>query len=187
LKRLLYSVTVLFVAAVAFLCAISSASASDEKTLDPAQTNSANEPILLVQNASPKEEKSSDTAAVNVDSKGVILRGYDVVAYFKQGKPLKGNPAIESTYQGVTYLFASAANKADFDKDPAKYVPQYGGFCAYGVANGVLAAIESPNAFTVYKGKLYLGGNQDALKSFKTNIDDNIEKADAYWREVTGS
>ena len=44
---------------------------------------------------------------------------------------LKGNPAIESTYQGVTYLFASAANNADFDKDPAKYVPQYGGFCAY--------------------------------------------------------
>ena len=86
----------------------------------------------------PKEEKSGNTA-VNVDSKGVILKGYDVVAYFKQGKPLKGNPAIESTYQGVTYLFASAANKADFDKDPAKYVPQYGGFCAYGVANGVIA------------------------------------------------
>jgi YHS domain-containing protein len=178
---------VLFVAAVAFLCAISSASASDEKTLDPAQTNSANEPILLAPNASPKEEKSSDTAAVNVDSKGVILRGYDVVAYFKQGKPLKGNPAIESTYQGVTYLFASAANKADFDKDPAKYVPRYGGFCAYGVANGVISGLEGADAFTVYKGKLYLGGNQDALKSFKTNIDDNIEKADAYWREVTGS
>jgi YHS domain-containing protein len=183
LKRLLHSVTVLFVAAVAFLCAISSASA----WLDPAENNSANEPILLAQNASPKEEKSSDTAAINVDNKGVILRGYDVVAYFKQGKPLKGNPAIESTYQGVTYLFASAANKADFDKDPAKYVPRYGGFCAYGVANGVLAAIETPNAFTIYKGKLYIGGNQDALKSFKTNIDDNIEKADAYWRQLTGS
>jgi YHS domain-containing protein len=187
LKRLLHSVTVIFVAAVACLCAISLASASDEKTLDPAQTNSANEPILLVQNASPKEEKSSDTAAVNVDSKGVILRGYDVVAYFRQGKPLKGNPTIESTYQGVTYLFASAANKADFDKDPAKYVPRYGGFCAYGVANGVISGLEGADAFTVYKGKLYLGGNQDALKSFKTNIDDNIEKADAYWREVTGS
>jgi len=187
LKRLLHSVTVTFVVTVAFLCAISSASASDEKTLDPAENNSANEPILLAQNASPKEEKSSDTAAMNVDSKGVILRGYDVAAYFEQGKPLKGNPAIESTYQGVTYLFASAANKADFDKDPAKYVPQYGGFCAYGVANGVLATIETPNAFTIYKGKLYIGGNQDALKSFKTNIDENIGKADAYWRQLTGS
>ena len=187
MKRLLHSVTVLFVAAVAFLCAISSASASDEKTLDPAENNSANEPILLAQNASPKEEKSSDTAAINVDNKGVILRGYDVVAYFKQGKPLKGNPAIESTYQGVTYLFASAANKADFDKDPAKYVPQYGGFCAYGVANKVLFAAEDPNAFTVYKGKLYLCGDEDALKSFKSNIDENIGKADTYWRQLTGS
>ena len=157
-----------------------------KQTLDPTQNNAGNEPILLAQNAAPKEAKSSKIA-VNVDGKGVILKGYDAVAYFKQGKPLKGNPAIESTYQGVTYLFASAANKADFDKDPAKYVPQYGGFCAYGVANGVLANTESPNAFTVYKGKLYLCGNQDALKSFKTNIDDNIGKADAYWRQLTGS
>ena len=174
MKRLLHSVTVIFVAAVAFLCAISSASASDEKTLDPAQ------------NAASKEEKSTTTTA-NVDGKGVILKGFDTVAYFKQGKPLKGNPEIASTYQGVTYLFASAANKAEFDKDPAKYVPQYGGFCAYGVANGVLAAIEGSKAFTIYKGKLYIGSNQDALKSFKTDIDENVEKADAYWREVTGS
>ena len=58
----------------------------------------------------PKEAKSSKTAPANVDSKGVILKGYDTVAYFKQGKALKGNPAIESTYQGVTYLFASAAD-----------------------------------------------------------------------------
>ena len=134
-----------------------------------------------------KETKSSNTPAANVDSKGVILKGYDPVAYFKQVKALKGNPTIESNYQGVTYLFASTANKAVFDKDPAKYVPQYGGFCAYGVANGVLTSAESPNAFTVYKGKLYLCGNRDALKSFKTDIDENVEKADTYWRQVTGS
>ena len=186
MKRLLHSLTVTSVAAVVVLAADNAAGASNKQTLDPTQNSAGNEPILLAQNAAPKEEKSGNTA-VNVDSKGVILKGYDVVAYFKQGRPLKGNPAIESTYQGVTYLFASAANKADFDKDPAKYVPQYGGFCAYGVANGVIADIESPNAFTVYKGKLYIGGNQDALKSFKTNIDDNIGKADSYWRELTGS
>ena len=187
MKRLLHSLTVTSVAAVVVLAADNAAGSSNKQTPDPTQNSAGSEPILLAQNASPKEEKSSDTAPVNVDGKGVILRGYDVVAYFKQGKPLKGNPAIESTYQGVTYLFASAANKADFDKDPAKYVPQYGGFCAYGVANGVIAGIESPNAFTVYKGKLYIGGNQDALKSFKTNIDENIGKADTYWRQLTGS
>jgi len=184
LKRLLHSLTVTSVAGVVVFAANNAA--GNEQTLDPAENNAGNEPILLAQNVAPKEEKSSNTA-VNVDGKGVILKGYDAVAYFKQGKPLKGNPEIASTYQGVTYLFASAANKADFDKDPAKYVPQYGGFCAYGVANGAIFPIESPNAFTVYKGKLYIGGNQDALKSFKTNIDDNIGKADTYWRQLTGS
>jgi YHS domain-containing protein len=115
------------------------------------------------------------------------LRGYDAVAFFKQGKPVKGNPEIESTYQGVTYLFASTADKSDFDKDPAKYVPQYGGFCAYGVANGVTTGNGDPDAFAVYKGKLYLCGNQAALRSFKSDIDSNIEKADTNWRQLSGS
>jgi YHS domain-containing protein len=76
--------------------------------------------------------KGNETTKVNVDSKGVILKGYDAVAYFTQGKPVKGDPAIKSTYHGATHLFASAADKAAFDKNPAKYVLQYGGFCAYG-------------------------------------------------------
>ena len=186
MKRLLNSLTVAYVAAVVVLAANNAVGASNKQTLDPTQNNAGNEPMLLAQNTAPKEVKSSNTA-VNIDGKGVILKGYDTVAYFKQGKPVKGNPAIESTYQGVTYLFASAADKAAFDNDPAKYVPQYGAFCAYGVANGVLANTETPNAFTVYKGKLYLCGNPDALKSFKTNIDGNIGKADTYWQQLTGS
>jgi YHS domain-containing protein len=173
--------TVISVAAMVVVAANNAAG------LDPAWNDVERASIPFAQNAAPTQEKSSNRAAVNVDGQGIILKGYDAVAYFKQGKPLKGNPEIASTYQGVTYLFASATNKADFDKDPAKYVPQYGGFCAYAAANGVIVGIEGPNAFTVYKGKLYLGGNQDALKSFKTDIDENIEKADAYWRQLTGS
>ena len=132
------------------------------------------------------EARGSTTAKVNIDSQGVILKGYDVVAYFKQRKPVQGNPAFESTYQGAMYLFASAANKADFDKDPAKYVPQYGGFCALGVVNGMLFDTEE-DAFIVYKGKLYLSGNQEGLKSFKDDIDSNIDKADNNWRRITGN
>jgi YHS domain-containing protein len=155
--------------------------------LDAPQNNTGSDPIPVAQNAAPRESKSSETANVNVDNKGVILKGYDAVAFFKQGKPVKGNPGIESTFQGATYLFASTADQADFDKDPAKYVPQYGGFCAYGVANGVTTGIGDPDAFAVYKGKLYLCGNQAALRSFKSNIDSNIEKADTNWRQLTGS
>lgn len=123
---------------------------------------------------------------VNVDKSGVILHGYDAVAYFKQHKPVKGNPAIKSSYQGATYLFASAGDKADFDKNPAKYVPQYGGFCAHGMSSGKTDDID-PNAFLVYKGKLYVCASQPALKEFQGNILDNIQKADDNWRRLIGS
>ena len=136
--------------------------------------------------ASPQEAKGIATAKVNVDNQGIILKGYDAVAYFKEGKPVNGDPAIRSTYQGATYLFASAADKADFDKDPAKYAPRYGAFCSYGVANGVLADIDTVSAFAIYKGKLYLCGNEGVLKDFKSDIDGNIEKADANWLHLTG-
>jgi len=185
MKRLLYSLTTACVVAVMILAGNSTVGASDKQALDPAQ-NTEKEPDIPTPDDSQKVAKSGPTTKVNVDSQGVILTGYDVIAYFKQGKPVKGNPAIESTYQGATYLFASSVDKADFDKDPAKYAPQYGAFCSYGVTMGVLADIDGPDAFTVYKGKLYLCGNEGALKEFKSDIDSNIGKADTNWRKLTG-
>ena len=188
MKRLPHSLTVASAAAVIALAATNAVRAADKETLDPAQNSAGRGPILLVQIAAFRGAKGSETANVNVDSKGVILNGYDAVAFFKQRKPVKGNSGIESTYQGATYLFASTADKADFDKDPAKYAPQYGGFCAYGVVNGILSNIEgNPDAFAVYKGKLYMCGDQGALRGFRSNIDSNIEKADTNWRQLTGS
>ena len=186
MKRLLYSMTAASVAAVVALASSSPVRASDKPTADPAENAAGSEPNIPAQNASPAEAKGITTAKVNVDDQGLILNGYDAVAYFKQGKPVKGNSAIESTYLGATYLFASSADKADFDKDPAKYAPRYGAFCAYGVANGVLADLEGPRAFIVYKGKLYLCGDDGALKEFKNDIDSNIEKADKNWLKLVG-
>ncbi|MBV8214005.1 MAG: YHS domain-containing protein [Verrucomicrobia bacterium] len=120
----------------------------------------------------------------NLDSQGVILKGYDVVAFFKERKAVKGSSDLSTTYQSATYLFTSAANKAEFEKDPARYAPQYGAFCAYGVTLGVLADTEVPDAFLVYKGKLYVCGNQGALKDFKKDIDSNIDTANANWRQL---
>src|SRR6266446_6479417 len=98
--------------------------------------------------------------------------------------------AVDKEGRTVDFLLSRqrdiAAAKRFFSR-AVKYVPQYGGFCSYGVANGVLANIEGPDAFTVYKGKLYFCGNQTALKSFKSDIDSNIEKADTNWRQLTGS
>jgi YHS domain-containing protein len=143
-------------------------------------------PKTSFQNVFLEGEQGTGTAKQNVDSEGVILKGYDVVAFFKERKSVRGSSELSATYQNATYLFASAANKAEFEKDPAKYVPQYGAFCAYGVTVGVLADPEVPDAFLVYKGKLYVCGNQGALKDFKKDIDSNIDKANVNWRQLAG-
>jgi YHS domain-containing protein len=123
---------------------------------------------------------------LNVDKNGVILNGYDAVAYFKQHKPVKGSPANKSSYEGATYLFASTADKADFDKDPAKYAPQYGGFCAHGMSLGKQNPGD-PTLFTIHKGKLYLCSDPAAHKAFLSNPDSVIFKADDNWRHLIGS
>ena len=170
------------VAAVIILAGNNAIGASDMQTSDPAQNRAEKGADMPTQDNSQKVAKSGPTTKVNVDSQGVILRGYDVVAYFKQGKPVQGNPAFETTYQGAIYLFASSVDKTDFEKDPAKYAPRYGGFCSYAATLGILGDVEGPDAFAVYKGRLYICGNQSSLKQFKANIDTNIGKADANWR-----
>ena len=187
MKRLPHSLGIACAAAAIALAATNAVRGAD--ILDPAQNSAGSGPILLVQiPVFSVAAKGSERRNVNVDSKGVILWGYDAVAFFKRREPVKGDPGIESTYQGATYLFASTADKADFDKDPAKYAPQYGAFCAYGVLNGILSDIDgNPDTFAIYKGKLYLFGNQAALRGFRSNIDNNIEKADTNWRQLTGS
>ncbi len=185
MNRLPCLITTAYIAAVIIVAGNSTVCASNTQTLDPAKSTSEKGQDIPTQDVQ-KATTTGSTTKVNVDSQGVIVKGYDVVAYFKQGEPVKGNPAFESTYQGATYLFASSVDKSDFDKDPAKYAPRYGAFCSYGVTVGVLADLEGPDAFAVYKGRLYLCGNQGALKEFKTNIDSNIVKADANWRLLAG-
>jgi YHS domain-containing protein len=187
MKRLLHFLSAASVAAVPIVAGNSPIGASEKQTWDFVQNTSTNGQILLAQKSALKEAKGNQSGRVNVDGNGVILKGYDAVAFFEQGKPIKGNPAIKGTYQGATYLFASEADKAAFDKDSAKYAPQYGGFCAYGVAKGALDDFEDLFVFTIYKGKLYLCGNPGALEIFMTNIDRNIETADANWQQLTGT
>ena len=173
--------------AAAFVLAVNcSLSASAQQAPEPARPAPGNRPVISPEQAAPNDPKGGPATKINVDSQGVILKGYDPVAYFKQRKPVAGNPTFTSTYRGATYLFVSPADKAEFDKDPAKYAPSYGGFCAYSLAKGVLADVEGPEAFTVYNGKLYVCGNAAALKNFKTDIDANIGQADVNWLRLNG-
>lgn len=117
------------------------------------------------------------------ENDGAAIGGYDPVAYFTEMKPVKGSPEFHASYQGSTFYFASAAHRDTFAPDPAKYAPQYGGFCAFGMAKGYKAAID-PAAFTVVGNKLYLnyGGTVRAL--WVLDIPGYVRKADQNWPEV---
>jgi YHS domain-containing protein len=144
----------------------------------PPASLGADTPLLAQADAAPK--KGAKHAKVNVDEKGVILKGYDAVAYFTQGKAVKGDPKYSSAYEGATYYFASASDKDTFDKSPAKYKPQYGGYCADAMKKGQLHDID-PNQFFVYKGKLYVCTGSAQIKDFESKPDINIKKADKKW------
>jgi YHS domain-containing protein len=124
--------------------------------------------------------KLTPKARMNVDSNGVVLKGYDPVAYFTRHQAVKGNPAIQTRFGGAIYYFVSVANKGAFRKNPYRYVPQYGGFCAYHLSKGELKDSD-PAAFLIYKGKLYVCSTVDGVKEFRSNIDANIRKADDNW------
>lgn len=126
---------------------------------------------------------AKSTAPINIDKAGVALRGYDPVAYFTAGKPTAGSAAFQTKWDGATYNFATAESKAEFDKDPAKYAPQYGGFCAWAAANGYKADAD-PKAWHVVGGKLYVNYNASVSKSWNANTAKYITDADKNWPKV---
>ena len=155
--------------------------ASDTRNLNSANFAIASGDMLLARAAVNSNQPAGKAPKVNVDQNGVILKGYDPVAYFKQKRAVKGDPKYSSTYGGATYYFASASDKTDFDKSPAKYAPQYGGYCANSMTKRKLRDID-PNVFYINKGKLYVCSNSKAGKAFNSNLDANIKKADANWQ-----
>lgn len=125
----------------------------------------------------------NSTAAVNVDAKGIGLQGHDPVAYFTVGAPTLGKPEFKSSHASVTYQFASAANRDLFKANPAKYAPQYGGFCAMGVAYEKKFDGD-PKAWHVVDNKLYVNVNKDILKQWLVDVPGNNKKADSNWPEL---
>ena len=117
----------------------------------------------------------------------VMLTGHDVVAYFTLGRHALGSPQIKSVYQGVTFRFATAEHKALFDKEPLKYIPQYGGFCAGGIAYAIPWGGDA-DSFRIVDGRLFIFGGSGSRAAFELDTPGNIKLADAYWKnEVAGS
>lgn len=111
---------------------------------------------------------------------GVAIRGYDPVAYFTQGQPVPGTAAHAAEWNGVTWHFASADNRAAFLADPDAFAPQYGGYCAWAVAEGYTAPID-PRAWRIVDGRLYLNFSPRIQRRWERDIPGFIARADANW------
>ena len=165
-----------FIAAIAVPVLLNAASLPGSLLWNPTKIAKDKGMVVLAEETT----KSVPKTKVNVDANGVILRGYDPVAYFTHHQAVKGNPAIQTRFGGAIYYFVSVADKVAFSKNPSRYVPQYGGFCAYHLSKGELKDSD-PTAFVIYKGKLYVCAAADSAKEFRSNINENIRKADDYW------
>ncbi len=119
-------------------------------------------------------------SAAGIDTNAVGLRGYDPVAYFNEGVPTQGENGHVAIYDDVVYLFSSDANKVAFEADPTAFLPQYGGYCAMGVALGKKIPID-PEAWKIVDGKLYLNVSKQVAKHWSKDIPGNITKADNNW------
>lgn len=113
----------------------------------------------------------------------VAIRGYDPVAYFTAGKPVEGSAQFKVTYQGAEFRFASAANRDAFAANPARYAPQFGGYCAWAVSQGYTAGID-PQAWAIVGGKLYLNYNKDVQARWQQNTAANIAAGNRNWPTV---
>ncbi len=110
----------------------------------------------------------------------VAVSGFDPVAFFTDAKPLNGSPFISAEHEGATYFFTNEEHKKLFVADPAKYAPQFGGYCAFGVALDKLFPVDI-STWQVRDGKLYLNLNPDILKKFNAGFNENLAKANKNW------
>jgi YHS domain-containing protein len=118
------------------------------------------------------------------ETDGVALRGYDPVAYFASAGAQKGQAQYSYEYKGSKFYFASDANRRAFMAMPEKYAPQFGGYCAFGAAQGYKVSTQ-PEAFAIVEDKLYLNYDKKVQKIWQQDVPGNIRKAEQNWPEVS--
>lgn len=125
---------------------------------------------------------NAQAAAIDAvyNSGGIAIKGYDPVAYFKQGRPMIGDPAFDYQWMGSTWQFANQANLDSFSNIPETYAPQYGGYCTYAVSTGSVTPID-PLAWTIFEDKLYLNYSRSIKKRWLKNKSSYIASANENW------
>ncbi len=123
--------------------------------------------------------------SVNKTFFGTALKGYDTVAYHTAGRPVEGSRKFSHTWGGATWRFASAENRDLFAADPERYAPAYGGYCAYGMAQGAKVDID-PSAWRIVDGRLFLNANREVQQIWVKDIPGYIVRADTHWQRTMG-
>lgn len=119
-------------------------------------------------------------AMINKGPDDVAILGYDTVAYFTEGRPVKGNSGFAFLWQDAKWHFASAKHRDLFAANPERYAPQFGGHCAMALTRGVVKVID-PEAWIISEGKLYLTFSKKGLGMFRQNVAGNIKKSKDSW------
>jgi len=122
-------------------------------------------------------------AAPNTSNSTTGVSGYDLVSYQTDKRPIRGNGHFVSVHNGVTYLFANEVNKSAFEHNPQKYLPAYGGYCAFGVSVGK-KFVGDPEVWRVVNGKLYLNLDTNIQDQWFKDIPGRIKTADSKWRSI---
>ena len=123
---------------------------------------------------------ATDGYLVNLDGNGVIIEGYDPVAYFTGNKPVKGTEQFKFKYHGATYWFVSSEHENLFKANPERYLPQYGAFCGYAVSIGKLRPVD-PTIYQIENGRLILQHTKEAYDLFNKDLKSSVIKADKNW------
>lgn len=125
------------------------------------------------------------TAAGQSPVDDLAIKGYDTVAYFKDGKALKGSESFTFKWHDMTWYFSTKENRDLFAASPEKYAPQYDGYCAWAMTES-RKAITDPEVWKIVDGKLYLNCSQTAYEKWSRDIPGNIKKADMNWLKFSG-
>lgn len=136
-------------------------------------------PAIAVAPAAHAEKAPVYTGLFN----NLAVEGHDPVAYFTEGRPVKGERAFSTEYNGATFRFASQANLDTFLADPVRYAPQYGGYCAWAVSQGYTAKGDADH-WKIVDGKLYLNYNKSVQETWEEDIPGFITLADGNWPTV---
>jgi YHS domain-containing protein len=137
---------------------------------------------LILRHDLVRAEQAKPQVFADFSSK-LALDGYDPVAYFKTGKPQKGNPAQSLSWNGATWHFASAENKAAFEATPQAFAPQFGGYCAWAVSQGYTAKGD-PHVWRIVGGKLYVNYNASVQRTWEKDIPGHISRGEKNWPAV---